>query len=68
MNIKKRELEFVIESWERHIKNNTNCGDCKIISTKCPINKFFKKLKRELKKSKIMTTKDRINMTVKLFG
>ena len=67
MKINKKELEFVIESWEGHIRNNTNCGDCKSMSTKCPVNKFFKKLKRELKQYKKVTTKERIEMAVNFF-
>jgi len=52
IEIPKKELKFVIESWEGHIINDTNCSECKVKSVKCPVNNFFKKLKRQLKTAK----------------
>lgn len=42
-------IEKVIESWEGHIKNNTNCEDCKDEGVMCPVNTFFVKLKKHLR-------------------
>jgi len=52
IELNKHEIEFAIESWEGHIKNNTSCGDCKIMAQKCPVNNFFKKIKKQLKQKR----------------
>lgn len=38
----------LIEAWEGHIENGTDCAECKRPKAKCLINSYFKQLKRKI--------------------
>jgi hypothetical protein len=46
-DVKARKL---IKAWEGHISSDTCCGSCAKSTSKCPINRFFKDMKKQLGK------------------
>ena len=48
MEISNKKLKELVKLWDGHIINHTRYEECGDPSNKCPLNKFFNKLKKEL--------------------